>query len=294
LPIQKLSPNFEAAVGIEANNYQYNGIELVEDFGLHINHAQFRSLDPQTGRWWQIDPMAEKFYAWSPYNSNLNNPVRYDDPKGDCPLCPVAPIIIGGLIGFGVDLSFQVGKNIYEGGLQNAFSRFDFKSAAISATAGALGGFAAINITSMGVPAVEAITANVMANTGIGMVESTTKQIGSTNTLDGTKVLRDGFISGATAGYGDSAGHLLNKFSGESAEDLVPSTLLNSATETMENTFQNIADSGSGQRQKEGSNNQRQVNSNPQGSKAQNRVTSSPYNNQSKFTPRLLEANPFQ
>ncbi|QQS29171.1 MAG: hypothetical protein IPM47_20435 [Sphingobacteriales bacterium] len=33
LPIQKLSPNFEASVGVEANNYQYNGIELVEDFG---------------------------------------------------------------------------------------------------------------------------------------------------------------------------------------------------------------------------------------------------------------------
>jgi len=85
LPIQKLSPNFEASVGVEANAYQYNGIERVEDFGLEVSHAQFRTLDAQTGRWWQIDPMAEKFYAWSPYNSNLNNPIRYNDPKGDTP-----------------------------------------------------------------------------------------------------------------------------------------------------------------------------------------------------------------
>ena len=85
LPIQKLSPNFEAPVGVEANAYQYNGIERVEDFGLEVSHAQFRTLDAQTGRWWQIDPMAEKFYAWSPYNSNLNNPIRYNDPKGDTP-----------------------------------------------------------------------------------------------------------------------------------------------------------------------------------------------------------------
>ncbi|QQS28153.1 MAG: hypothetical protein IPM47_14940 [Sphingobacteriales bacterium] len=46
MPIQKLSPNFEAPVGVKANNYQYNGIELVEDFGLHVNHAEFRTLDP--------------------------------------------------------------------------------------------------------------------------------------------------------------------------------------------------------------------------------------------------------
>jgi len=57
LPIQKLSANFEAPLGVEANNYQYNGIELVEDFGLQVNHAQYRTLNPQTGAWWQIDPM---------------------------------------------------------------------------------------------------------------------------------------------------------------------------------------------------------------------------------------------
>ncbi|QQS29175.1 MAG: hypothetical protein IPM47_20455 [Sphingobacteriales bacterium] len=95
LPIQKLSPNFEAAVGVEVNNYQYNGIELVEDFGLQVSHALFRTLDPQTGRWWQIDPKAEEFYAWSPYNSNLDNPILLNDPKGDCPLCP---LVIGPLL----------------------------------------------------------------------------------------------------------------------------------------------------------------------------------------------------
>ncbi|QQS29180.1 MAG: hypothetical protein IPM47_20480 [Sphingobacteriales bacterium] len=85
MPIQKLSPNFEESVGVEAYNYQYNGIELVEDFGLQVNHAEFRTLNPQTGRWWQIDPKAEEFYAWSPYNSNLGNPVRFEDKKGDTP-----------------------------------------------------------------------------------------------------------------------------------------------------------------------------------------------------------------
>jgi len=39
LPIQKLSPNFEAPVGVEANAYQYNGKELNEDHGWTTAHA---------------------------------------------------------------------------------------------------------------------------------------------------------------------------------------------------------------------------------------------------------------
>ena len=99
---------------MEGNNYQYNGIELVEDFGLHVNHALFRTLDPQTGAWWQIDPMAEKFYAWSPYNSNLDNPIRYDDPKGDCVNCAVRA-----LVGAAIEYGFQVGQN-YSSGIRGS------------------------------------------------------------------------------------------------------------------------------------------------------------------------------
>ncbi|HRK29329.1 MAG TPA: RHS repeat-associated core domain-containing protein [Chitinophagales bacterium] len=82
MPIQKLSPNFEASVGVEANAYQYNGIERVEDFGLEVSHAQFRTLDAQTGRWWQIDPMAEFAPAWTPYRFAFDNPIAYIDPLG--------------------------------------------------------------------------------------------------------------------------------------------------------------------------------------------------------------------
>ena len=65
--------------------YQYNGIELTNDFGLMINEARYRTLDPQLGRWWQIDPKVEQFEAWSAYNSNLDNPIRYEDKDGDTP-----------------------------------------------------------------------------------------------------------------------------------------------------------------------------------------------------------------
>ncbi|QQS28145.1 MAG: DUF2380 domain-containing protein [Sphingobacteriales bacterium] len=78
LPIEELSETFDGV----GNNYQYNGIELIEDFGLHVNHAQFRTLDPQTGRWWQTDPMAELAPEWSPYRFSFNNPILNTDPLG--------------------------------------------------------------------------------------------------------------------------------------------------------------------------------------------------------------------
>ncbi|OWY21121.1 hypothetical protein C7N43_14070 [Sphingobacteriales bacterium UPWRP_1] len=82
MPIQELSANFEAAVGVEVNNYQYNGKELNEDFGLHWMDYGARWYNPQINRWGQIDPLAEKYYAWSGYNYVLGNPVKFIDPDG--------------------------------------------------------------------------------------------------------------------------------------------------------------------------------------------------------------------
>ncbi|QQS27538.1 MAG: hypothetical protein IPM47_11570 [Sphingobacteriales bacterium] len=85
MPIQKLSPNFEASVGVEVNNYQYNGKELNEDFGLHWMDYGARWYDPQINRWGQVDPLAEKYYAWNGYNYTFNNPLKYTDPDGRNP-----------------------------------------------------------------------------------------------------------------------------------------------------------------------------------------------------------------
>ena len=64
-------------------NYKYNSIELADDFGLNVNLATFRTLDPAIGRWWQVDPKAEAFYSLSPYSSMGNNPISIMDPDGD-------------------------------------------------------------------------------------------------------------------------------------------------------------------------------------------------------------------
>jgi RHS repeat-associated protein len=71
------------AAGSLNNKNKYNGIELNNDFELNTYDAFFRELDPQIGRWWQIDSKAEKLYHLTPYNSMANNPIFYNDPLGD-------------------------------------------------------------------------------------------------------------------------------------------------------------------------------------------------------------------
>jgi len=78
LPIQELSTTFDGV----GNNYQYNGKELNEDFGLHWMDYGARWYDPQINRWGQVDPLAEKFYAWNGYNYVMGNPVIFVDPDG--------------------------------------------------------------------------------------------------------------------------------------------------------------------------------------------------------------------
>jgi len=50
--------------------YQYNNKELNNDFGLMWSDYGARWYDPQRGVWGQIDPLAEKYAAWSGYTPN--------------------------------------------------------------------------------------------------------------------------------------------------------------------------------------------------------------------------------
>ena len=65
--------------------YKYNGKELDRKGGLNLYDYGARHYDPVLGRFMTVDPMAEKYYSWSPYAYCLNNPIKYIDPDGRDP-----------------------------------------------------------------------------------------------------------------------------------------------------------------------------------------------------------------
>ena len=60
--------------------YKFNGKELDEETGFYYYGARY--YDPRISVWQSVDPLAEKYPSWSPYNFCYNNPLRFIDPDG--------------------------------------------------------------------------------------------------------------------------------------------------------------------------------------------------------------------
>ena len=74
--------------GILENRFKFNdGTELAnkefsDGSGLDWYETTYRNYDPQIGKFWQIDPMADFSFEISPYSFGLNNPLIFIDPLG--------------------------------------------------------------------------------------------------------------------------------------------------------------------------------------------------------------------
>ena len=69
-----------SALKTSANRYRYNGKEEIaadatSDYGARQYSAEFC-------QWLQVDPLAEKYYSWSPYNFCVGNPIGNVDLDG--------------------------------------------------------------------------------------------------------------------------------------------------------------------------------------------------------------------
>jgi RHS repeat-associated protein len=99
----------------KANNFKYNQgtgdktfqgsegrffrTERVPELGWDL--TKFRMYDYALGRFLNVDPLADidLNYRWSTYSYSFNNPIRWNDPYGDCPTC--VDDIIEGFKAFG-------------------------------------------------------------------------------------------------------------------------------------------------------------------------------------------------
>jgi len=103
---------------------------------LQVDMSRYRTYDFALGRWWQVDPLADSMQWQSPYSGMDNNPIRYNDPEGDCPTC-----IIGAIIGGATEYAAQVTGNIIKNGGEftvDAFTDVDVYDIGVSAVVGAV------------------------------------------------------------------------------------------------------------------------------------------------------------
>lgn len=146
------------------NRYLYNQgtgektfrTERIFDLGLNVDQSKYRTYDYTTGRWWQVDPLADEgdLVSLTPYNYSYNNPILYSDPEGDCPSC-----LWGAVIGAAVDYGTQVAVNLVQGkDLGDALTDVDGGSILQSAAVGAVtGGLSSLKALSGGIKVADAV-----------------------------------------------------------------------------------------------------------------------------------------
>lgn len=70
--------------GDYTNRYKFNGKELDEETGFYYYGARY--YNPKFSIWLSVDPLAEKYPSFNPYNYTMQNPINLIDPDGQAPM----------------------------------------------------------------------------------------------------------------------------------------------------------------------------------------------------------------
>jgi RHS repeat-associated protein len=80
LPFGETMAEQHSYSGEYTNRYKFNGKELDEETGFYYYGARY--YNPKFSIWLSVDPLAEKYPGWNPYNYCMDNPINMIDPDG--------------------------------------------------------------------------------------------------------------------------------------------------------------------------------------------------------------------
>ena len=80
--LSTLTPGLSEESIYTPNEYLYNGKMFQDELGLDWLDYGWRMYDAVLGRWHGVDPLAEKYFGFSPFVYCANNPVNLIDPNG--------------------------------------------------------------------------------------------------------------------------------------------------------------------------------------------------------------------
>jgi RHS repeat-associated protein len=160
--------------GVSQSAYTYTGqYSYTEDFGLHFYNARW--YDSQLGRFVQADTIipeqTQGVQAWDRYAYTNNNPVKYVDPSGRCPMCITAAFgaVIGAVVGAATVAVPQMINNARND--QPLMTNINPTEVAKAATVGAIAGGVAGLTFGIGTAMLgTGLGASVIAGAGSGVV----------------------------------------------------------------------------------------------------------------------------
>jgi RHS repeat-associated protein len=207
------------------NRYLYNGKELQDDFELDWYDYGARFYDPQLGRFHTIDPRAEAYYSWSPYNYVGGNPIRRIDENGE-----FWNYAIGAVIGGVVEAGAQIAINMATGDdFSSAVGKVDLADVGVAMVEGAItsGGSALKTIARKGV--VLAVSEGVKATTDFSFDEglsTTGGVVGESKSISSTVIDFGTGLAGGKASNSIVEGS--SKMTGDALESGIHATLTKS------------------------------------------------------------------
>ena len=163
-----MSPNVNSV----ASKFQFQGQELQEDLGLEWVQFKWRNHDPATGRFFNIDPLAEKFVYNSPYAFSENKVISHFELEG---LEAVLAITMGKDVRYRGGILQQANSNVQHTNLQSGGVN-NFVEAFKTASASDSKGIGFVAIWGHGVPG------NIWGRGSTGNTDITNSDLSSLNT----------------------------------------------------------------------------------------------------------------